>query len=50
MSTLKPILLVIGILLSTLGCTMMLPALYDLKIGSPDWVVFAASSTFTRYT
>ncbi len=49
MSTLRPILLVLGILLTTLGAAMMLPALVDLSVGSPDWLVFATSSLATFF-
>ncbi|MEP3280109.1 MAG: TrkH family potassium uptake protein [Stappiaceae bacterium] len=43
----RPILLVIGILLSTLGCAMMVPAIIDLANSNPDWRIFAASSLLT---
>jgi trk system potassium uptake protein TrkH len=45
----KPILLVIGILLTTLGCAMILPALLDLALQNDDWLVFAASAGFTLF-
>ena len=45
----RPILLVLGILLATLGCAEMLPALYDLSIGNRDWVVFAVSGACTFF-
>ncbi len=46
---LQPVLLVVGVLLSTLGCAMMLPALFELAIGDADWVVFAMSSLLTLF-
>ena len=50
MKQFQPIFLVIGILLSTLGCAMMLPALYDLAIGNKEWTIFFVSSVFTLFT
>ena len=50
MKQFQPIFLVIGILLSTLGCAMMLPALYDLAAGNKEWVNFFVSSVFTLFT
>ena len=49
MIDLRPILLVVGVLLATLGCAMMLPALYDLVAGSKDWHVFTAASILTLF-
>ncbi len=49
MVELRPILLVVGVLLATLGCAMMIPALYDLAVGNDDWQIFAASSTLTLF-
>lgn len=49
MSNLRPVLLVIGILLTSLGCAQMLPAIYDLSLGSKHWEVFAISSTITLF-
>jgi trk system potassium uptake protein TrkH len=49
MIDLRPILLVTGVLLATLGCAMMIPALYDLTIGHEDWLIFAASATITLF-
>lgn len=46
----RPVLLVVGILLSTLGCAMILPALYDLSIGHEDWVTFASAAGITLFT
>ena len=40
----RPIFSVVGLLLSMLGLTMLLPALSDATAGSPDWTVFLASA------
>jgi len=50
MNQFQPIFLVIGILLSTLGCAMMLPALYDLVVGNKEWTIFIVSAGFTLFT
>ena len=49
MINLRPILLVIGILLTSLGCAEMLPAIYELSVGSDHWPVFAYSATITLF-
>ncbi len=49
MSDPRPILLVIGILLATLGLAMMLPAAIDLAVGNPDWQVFGTASGLTLF-
>ena len=49
MIDLRPILLVTGVLLATLGCAMMIPALYDLTVGHEDWLIFAVSSIITLF-
>lgn len=43
----RPILLVVGVLLATLGCAMMIPAIVDLINNSDDWQVFASSAALT---
>ncbi len=43
----RPILLIIGVLLATLGSAMMVPALVDLAAGNPDWRIFTASALMT---
>jgi trk system potassium uptake protein TrkH len=50
MIDLRPLLLVIGILLTTLGTSMFLPALFDIAAGDDGWVVFAASGGVTIFT
>jgi len=46
----RPILLVIGLLLTTLGCAMILPAIVDLMAENDDWEVFAFSGLLTLIT
>lgn len=43
----RPVILVAGILITTLGLAMLLPAIVDLAAGNRDWIVFAASSMLT---
>lgn len=43
----RPILLVIGVFLMVLGVAMVLPALFDLSAGSPDWQVFLVAGVTT---
>ncbi len=50
MIDLRPLLLVIGILLTTLGTSMFMPALFDIAAGNDGWVVFAASGGVTIFT
>lgn len=45
----RPIFLVIGVLLSTLGCAMLLPALVDVVFANDDWIVFLASAMITVF-
>ncbi|MEQ8440351.1 MAG: TrkH family potassium uptake protein [Alphaproteobacteria bacterium] len=45
----RPILLVNGILLTTLACAMVLPAAVDLAVGNKDWQVFASSAGLTLF-
>lgn len=44
---LRPISLVVGLLLTTLGCAMILPAIVDYSVNNQDWEVFAGSSAIT---
>lgn len=44
-----PIFQVVGLLVSTLGIAMMVPAIVDLAFGSPDWVVFVSGSLITLF-
>ncbi len=43
----RPILLVVGLLLATLGCAMILPAIVDLVAGNDDWQVFALAGVIS---
>ena len=45
----RPILLVVGVLLTTLGCFMVIPAIIDLAFDNRDWVVFLASALITVF-
>jgi trk system potassium uptake protein TrkH len=45
----RPILFIVGILLSTLALAMTLPALADLVVGHSDWRVFASAATLTLF-
>ena len=49
MTDFRPILLVIGILLSTLAVAMLLPAIADGVSGNPDWRVFLASALVSLF-
>src|SRR3546814_8184609 len=43
----RPILFIVGILLSTTALAMLLPAVADAAVGNPHWQVFAVSSGIT---
>ena len=45
----RPVLLVIGALLSVLGMAMFIPAILDLMLNDPAWRVFAASGAVTLF-
>lgn len=49
MSGARPILFVLGLLISVLGFAMMGPLLVDLAFGHPDWQVFAWSGAGTMF-
>ena len=49
MIDIRPILFVIGILLTTLAVFMFLPALVDAAQGNPDWRVFLSAAFFTLF-
>ncbi len=49
MFDIRPIFLVVGILLTTLGCAMLVPAIIDLAVNEPNWIAFAASAGFTLF-
>ena len=46
---LRPLLLVVGFLLTTLGLAMLIPAAADLAIGHEDWQVFLAAALSTSF-
>jgi trk system potassium uptake protein len=46
---LRPIVLVIGMLLTTLAVGMCVPAAVDAYVGNPDWQVFAAAAGVTSF-
>lgn len=50
MPDLRPILFVIGIMLSALGVAMFAPMFVDMAYGASDWKVFAISGAFTTLT
>ncbi len=45
----RPVLFVVGILLTTLAAFMFVPALVDATAGNPDWRVFLAAAFFTLF-
>lgn len=45
----RPVLLVIGFLLATLGIAMLIPAAADVAVGNKDWQVFLAASIATVF-
>ena len=49
MFDIRPILFVLGVLLSVLAVAMLIPAAVDLAVGSADWQIFAASAAVTIF-
>jgi trk system potassium uptake protein TrkH len=49
MIDLRPVLFLLGLLLSILACSMLVPATVDLIAGHPDWQVFMASFAVTLF-
>lgn len=47
---LRPILFVLGWLLTVLGGAMLVPLIVDLALGHPDWTSFLASAIITGFT
>ncbi|MCI5061291.1 MAG: TrkH family potassium uptake protein [Alphaproteobacteria bacterium] len=45
----RPLLYVIGILLTTLSLSMLLPIFADIAVGNPDWKVFFTCMIFTAF-
>ena len=46
----RPILFIVGILLTTLAVAMTLPAAADAVVANPDWQVFAGAAAVTFFT
>jgi trk system potassium uptake protein TrkH len=46
---LRPILFIVGVLLSVLAVAMVIPAVLDASAANPDWQVFAASAAVTFF-
>ena len=49
MTQLRPIIFVLGILLSILAVAMMIPAIVDIAVGHPDWQVFLVAAFVTLF-
>ncbi|GAB4235891.1 MAG: TrkH family potassium uptake protein [Kiloniellaceae bacterium] len=49
MIELRPIIFVIGILLSVLAVAMIIPAIVDISVGHPDWQVFSVAAFVTLF-
>ena len=49
MFDIRPILFIVGLLLTVLGTAMLIPALVDLALGHADWQIFAASFAVTIF-
>ncbi len=49
MVELRPVLFVIGLLLSVLAIAMMIPAMVDAAVGHPDWLVFTSAAGLTLF-
>jgi len=49
MIDLRPVVFILGILLSVLALAMLVPVAADLAVGHPDWEVFLASAAVTLF-
>ena len=49
MINIRPVLFVVGALLSTLAVFMFVPAMADASLGNPDWRVFMVAAFFTLF-
>ncbi len=49
MIDLRPVVFIIGILLTILSVAMIIPAIVDIAVGHSDWQVFAASAALTFF-
>lgn len=45
----RPVLFVVGVMLTILAATMTLPALADIVVGNPDWRIFVAAASTTAF-
>lgn len=50
MIELRPVIFVIGILITVLAIAMIIPAVVDAAVGHPDWLVFSKASAVTLFT
>ena len=50
MIELRPVIFVIGILISVLAIAMIIPAVVDAAVGHPDWLVFSKAAAVTLFT
>ena len=49
MINIRPVLFVVGVLLTTLGIFMFVPAMADATVNNHDWRVFMAAAFFTLF-
>ena len=49
MGDLRPVLRIVGVLLTTLAIAMVIPAIADATVGNPDWEVFSVAAAFTLF-
>jgi len=49
MIELRPVIFVIGILLTVLAIAMVIPAIVDIAVGHPDWQVFLVAAFVTLF-
>src|SRR3546814_381223 len=49
MTELRPIVFILGILLSVLAIAMVIPAIVDIAVGHPDWQVFLVAAGVTLF-
>jgi trk system potassium uptake protein TrkH len=49
MIELRPVIFVIGILMSVLAVAMIIPAIVDIAVGHPDWQVFSVAAFVTLF-
>ncbi len=50
MFDIRPVVLVVGIFLTALGCAMLLPAILDLLLSDRDWLAFVFSAGVTFFS